>query len=503
MNTRLLHFENPVTNSNIHSHELGNDQHKSLPTPLDDNTPQMGNITHKQIRMSPASKSALSPGRSYRVPVVTESMITDDTFEVSNAEVESVPSASSFASSFASHEECVFEDRVGNDMETERVNSALLTDEGSRASESWSENENLFNEGLNRQMATPSRAISFENDVDQDIVTPSTARARDVEAFEATLERMSLSHSPNQRVDVIDDKLKKYGEEPSMEQSSQNIKSGEIRMHVEGAATKPAANTSGMSENIHLPSTTDRVGNSDTIPTFSPFQSARYPVMDHKDSPLNPMISHFCFPHTHDIELQTEYKMPTIHHFVLTNDKGTKIYGTCLTVYEEYESEEEFDGEESFFNQIRHSNSDTILESPDSVEISLSSTMKPITLYLPKCICLLSSWPYLQAFREYLSQLYRLATMTNLMEAPIERYVMNICQEIPAPPPGVFEIRLRVSTMLACNTIPPNRIFCTQTLYFNLHIDSVIHYQVLGASSKSTHSLRINPFRSFVRMFRC
>ena len=353
MNTRLLHFENPVTNSNIHSHELESDQHKSLPTPLDDNTPQMGNITHKQIRMSPASKSALSPGRSYRVPVVTESMITDDTFELSNEEVESVRSASSFAS----HEECFFEERVGNDIETERINSVLLTGEGSRGSESWSKSENLFDEGLNRQIATPSRAISFENDVDKDIVTPSTARARDVEAFEATLKRMSLSHSPNQRVDVMDDRLKMYNEEPSMEQSSQNIKSGGSRMHdVEGTGTKPAAaNTSSISENIHLPSTTDRVGNSDTIPTFSPFQSARYPVMDHKDSPLNPMISHFCFPHTHDIELRTDYKMPTIHHFVLTNDKGTKIYGTCLTVYEEYESEEEFDGEESFFNQIRRS----------------------------------------------------------------------------------------------------------------------------------------------------
>ena len=138
--------------------------------------------------------------------------------------------------------------------------------------------------------------------------------------------------------------------------------------------------------------------------------------------------------------------MPTVHHFVLTNDKGSKIYGTCLTVYEEYTPGEDFDGEEFQFGGLQHNNSDTILESPDSqdVEISLSSEVKPVTLYLPKCICLLSSWPYLQAFREYLSQLYRLATMTNLMEAPIERYVMNICQEIPAPPPGVFEIRLKV-----------------------------------------------------------
>ena len=84
-------------------------------------------------------------------------------------------------------------------------------------------------------------------------------------------------------------------------------------------------------------------------------------------------------------------------------------------------------------------------DSESSIEVSLDYSEKLPTLYHPKVICILSSWPYLHAFREYLSQLYRLATLTNLMKCPLERYVINICEEVPAPPPGMFEIRLKVS----------------------------------------------------------
>ncbi len=64
--------------------------------------------------------------------------------------------------------------------------------------------------------------------------------------------------------------------------------------------------------------------------------------------------------------------------------------------------------------------------------------------YAPRVLCLLSTWPYLSAFRTYLTQLYRLATTTSLMIAPLERYIENICSEVPAPPPGSFEVRLEI-----------------------------------------------------------
>lgn len=124
---------------------------------------------------------------------------------------------------------------------------------------------------------------------------------------------------------------------------------------------------------------------------LQPVITARYPAKDRPTHPLNPQLPQFCHPEGSEyIYPTTEYKMPKIHHFVLTESNGGKLYGTCLTVYEEFDRGATEDSHESG---------------------------KKTTYYAPRVLCILSSWPYLSAFRTYLTQLYRLATTTDLMEA--------------------------------------------------------------------------------------
>ncbi|EED90263.1 hypothetical protein THAPSDRAFT_8075 [Thalassiosira pseudonana CCMP1335] len=166
---------------------------------------------------------------------------------------------------------------------------------------------------------------------------------------------------------------------------------------------------------------------------LNPVITARYPREDRPDQPLNPMLPQFCHPHgTGMMYPSTEYKMPRIHHFVLTDSKGEKLYGTCLTVYEEFTPQDDGASEES-------------------KEIGKN---KP-RYYAPRVLCLLSTWPYLTAFRTYLTQLYRLATATDVMEAPIERYIQNICLEVPAPKPGAFEVQLSILDVAIRFWAPP------------------------------------------------
>lgn len=179
--------------------------------------------------------------------------------------------------------------------------------------------------------------------------------------------------------------------------------------------------------NIHLPQQHSQDY------TFSPKITARYPQIDYADNPLNPMITQFCYPHSDSIVPSFSYVMPRVHHFALTNDKGRKVYGTCLTIYEEYVP----DDKDPYSR--RHT-----VHSSDANDIEVTFDQKGGALYIPRVLCILSAWPYLLAFREYLTQLYRLATTTNLMEAPLERYIQNLCVEIPAPPPGAFEIELNL-----------------------------------------------------------
>ena len=69
---------------------------------------------------------------------------------------------------------------------------------------------------------------------------------------------------------------------------------------------------------------------------LEPIITAQYPPVDHINQPLNPMITKFCYPQGDVIVPSRTYKMPTVHHFVLTDSRGGKMYGTCLTAYEEF-----------------------------------------------------------------------------------------------------------------------------------------------------------------------
>ncbi|KAL7580818.1 hypothetical protein ACA910_001095 [Epithemia clementina (nom. ined.)] len=176
--------------------------------------------------------------------------------------------------------------------------------------------------------------------------------------------------------------------------------------------------------------------------------TARYPLKDHRDNPLNPMIVQFCFPTGEEVTPSKSYQLPRIHYFALTNDRGRKVYGICLTVMEEYHPS----AGEQWTQQAEIKDS----SQPDVIEVSADKPLK--TLFVPKVLCLLSTWPYLAAFREYLAQLYRLATATNVMTAPIERYIVNLCAEIPAPPPGAYEVQVSILDSTIRFWAPPAKL---------------------------------------------
>jgi len=274
--------------------------------------------------------------------------------------------------------------------------------------------------------ATPpsKREKSLNNG--EDVYTPSRLRAMDSDS--------------DDEVDIIKEEVKTADEfTPTIVDNNA----------VDSKTRTEPSNTAG---NIHLPSPTgstdeEKRGEIPSEFTLLPVQTARYPATDHSDCPLNPMISHFCFPQK--LNLSLEYHMPRIHYFVLTNEKGKKIYGTCLTFWEKFV--QDGDGGDGAFDEdalasslkskgVVHDNSGS-----QDIEVTLSSDDDgPTVIYCPKVLCIISCWPYLHSFREYLGQLYRLATMTNMMNSPIEKYVINICSETPAPPPGKFELRMKI-----------------------------------------------------------
>eukprot|EP00536_Pseudo-nitzschia_multiseries_P000289 jgi/Psemu1/249345/estExt_Genewise1Plus.C_40091 len=188
---------------------------------------------------------------------------------------------------------------------------------------------------------------------------------------------------------------------------------------------------------------------------FKPVVTARYPQYEHEDNPFDANVCYFCHI-SGAIQLKKNPYLPKIHYFVATGGTGKKMYGTCLTLWEP--------------TQIKGRKK----KGSDSQEPTTT-----LDVFLPKCVVLLSTYPYLMAFREYLSQLNRL-TKTGEMALPIERYITNVCLEIPAPPPGSFEVQTTILDSIIKIWSPPhNQPIAWVSLPFShlfqcLDIDNII-----------------------------
>lgn len=140
---------------------------------------------------------------------------------------------------------------------------------------------------------------------------------------------------------------------------------------------------------------------------------------------------------------------PKCFTFVLTSASGHRLYGTTLKLYDEaIETTElrdimEKSGYKGEFPPWlaaagRYSKQQE-KSSSFSVDSSGHSSDYMDIVYLPKCLVVLSHYPFFDLFRNFLLQLYRIT----LVEAPlpIERFIANFCCEVPLPPQGKVEVK--------------------------------------------------------------
>lgn len=188
---------------------------------------------------------------------------------------------------------------------------------------------------------------------------------------------------------------------------------------------------------------------------YEPVVTSRYPLKNHRGNPLSESVTCFCHPRG-IIRLKYKFCYPKVHYFVMTGERGAQLYGTCLTIYEpcsvltshlNLEDGGMYGGDSDGNDSHSVNQENEQGRACDDDEIT--------TMYLPKCICLLSVHPYLVAFREYLTQLHRLATSGGMI-LPLERYITNFCSEIPAPPPGSFEVQTTILDSVIKFWSPPH-----------------------------------------------
>lgn len=63
-------------------------------------------------------------------------------------------------------------------------------------------------------------------------------------------------------------------------------------------------------------------------------------------------------------------------------------------------------------------------------------------LFAPRCLCIITHWPFYRAVRSFLQQIYRFSLSPSVV--PIERYISYFVQYLPLPPPGIHAMNLHL-----------------------------------------------------------
>ncbi|EDL30997.1 mCG6889 [Mus musculus] len=135
----------------------------------------------------------------------------------------------------------------------------------------------------------------------------------------------------------------------------------------------------------------------------------RYPEEDYESFPLSPSVPLFCLPMGATIECwdpQIKYPLPVFSTFVLTGSSAEKVYGAAIQFYEPYSQERLTE------KQLTQLGLLTLVEK--------RVVSKPINSN--KCICLLSHWPFFEAFKNFLMFIYKVS-VSGPHPLPIEKYV--------------------------------------------------------------------------------
>ncbi|XP_053318549.1 C-myc promoter-binding protein isoform X2 [Spea bombifrons] len=158
----------------------------------------------------------------------------------------------------------------------------------------------------------------------------------------------------------------------------------------------------------------------------------RYPQEDYESFPLPESVPLFCLPMGATIECwprKSNYPLPVFSTFVLTGASAEKVYGAAIQFYEPYAHDQLTDKQKLHLGL--KANSDGKMDPSKSIHAN-------------KCICLLSHWPFFDAFKKFLTFLYRYS-ISGPHVLPIEKHISHFMHKVPFPSPQRPRILVQLS----------------------------------------------------------
>ena len=204
----------------------------------------------------------------------------------------------------------------------------------------------------------------------------------------------------------------------------------------------------------------------------------QYPDMEFPEHVATFVLPEGCHPSDSQMS-------PFFFTFVLTQASGHRLYGASLRIYDEaIETLELRDIMEksgyrgNYPSWLPHHSMVDMDGIQSTASSSNTSSDYNDIVYLPKCLVILSHYPFYDLFRNFLLQLYRIT----LVEAPlpIERFIANFCCELPLPPQGKVEVKFgfTVKDLWSIKRPPENRLplanFSYKPLFACLSVGNII-----------------------------
>uniref|UniRef100_A0A1A7XLQ0 DENN/MADD domain containing 5A n=1 Tax=Iconisemion striatum TaxID=60296 RepID=A0A1A7XLQ0_9TELE len=170
-------------------------------------------------------------------------------------------------------------------------------------------------------------------------------------------------------------------------------------------------------------------------------------------------VGMLCMPKGLSFRTQVDSREPHFHSFIITREDGSRTYGFAFTFFEEVTSKQICSAMQTLYHMHNAEQYDILHTptSPQGPEDQRLSQPRPVlhaapaisrlqrfnsydisrdTLYVSKCICLITPMAFAQACRKVLEQLHQAVTSPQPPPLPLDSYVYNLLYEVPQPPSG-------------------------------------------------------------------
>ena len=202
--------------------------------------------------------------------------------------------------------------------------------------------------------------------------------------------------------------------------------------------------------------------NEEYINLLSPVILSKFPPIEKKITGIDETLVQHCFPNGYQVEEHDKCPPPLMFSILLDNNNFSSIYPfkyvTCLKFYESISSYKKIKDKYSKIlnDEISVLDTKSTLSKSEMApsfkeynsEQHINTTRTTISgmprcpyrrYYLPKCICLVSLYPFLMEFSKIIRTIYNYSTVLK-QPLPIEKIIENLTIEVPAPPRGIYSI---------------------------------------------------------------